>query len=149
MDGFAREARNIRTHLRNDYSRKLVQIIMSKNEIIQNNQTETRSKELRAIHESIEVADTRVAYSLFFIFNIPRLSLALARIGVLYFIGYAVFTGKLSLTDFTLAMTILLMFETFLLDSVETYKNSTKEFSSIVALWDTIDNGPSMQGYST
>lgn len=81
-----------------------------------------------------------MAHSLFFIFNIPRFSLALARIGILYFIGYAVFGGVLSLTDFTLAMTILLMFETFLLDSVETFKNSTKEFSTIESLWETIDN---------
>ncbi|MFZ2256273.1 MAG: hypothetical protein WAW59_00020 [Patescibacteria group bacterium] len=42
--------------------------------------------------------------------------------------------------DFTLAMTILLMFETFLLESIEFYKNFTKEFSTIESLWDAIDN---------
>ena len=41
------------------------------------------------------------------------------------------------------------MFETFLLDSVEFYKNFTKEFSTIQSLWDTIDDAPPIQGFST
>jgi hypothetical protein len=52
---------------------------MSKIEILQNNQIDTRAKELYAIHEEIESADTKVAHSLFFIFNIPRVFLAFAR----------------------------------------------------------------------
>ena len=113
---------------------------MSKVEILQNNQMNIRLHELRNIHNEIEEADTKVAHSLFFIFNLPRFSLALARIGILYFIGYSVFRGDLNIVDFTLAMTILLMFETFLLDSVESYKNFTKEFSTIESMWDIIDN---------
>lgn len=46
-------------------------------------------------------------------------------------------------------MTILLMFETFLLDSIEFYKNFTKEFSTIESLWEAIDNWPPIKGYST
>jgi hypothetical protein len=76
IDGFARSYRNIRTEKRHEYKRKLVQIIMSKIEILQNNQMDTRAKELYKIHEEIEEADTKVAYSLFFIFNIPRVFLA-------------------------------------------------------------------------
>lgn len=113
---------------------------MSKMEILQNNQSYLRTSELTAIHREIENADDKVARSLFFIFNIPRAFLALARIGILYSIGYQVFSGIFTITDFTLAMTILLMFETFLLDSVESYKNFTKEFSDIQSFWDTIDN---------
>lgn len=122
---------------------------MSKSEILQNNQENTRASELMKIHKEIEYADGKVAHSLFFIFNIPRLFLGFARIGILYFIGYNVFLGVFTLTDFTLAMTILLMFETFLLDSVEFYKNFTKEFSTIQSLWDTIDDAPPIQGFST
>lgn len=140
IDGFARSFRKIRTEKRHEYARKLVQIIMSKIEILQNNQMNTRAKELYKIHEEIEEADGKVAHSLFFIFNVPRVFLAFARIGILYFIGYKTFTGEFTITDFTLAMTILLMFETFLLDSIEFYKNFTKEFSTIESMWDAIDN---------
>jgi len=45
-------------------------------------------------------------------------------------------------------MTILIMFEAFLIDSVEFYKNFTKEFADIESLWKTIDSAPSMQGYN-
>ena len=80
IDGFARKYRKIRTEKRHDFSRKLVQIIMSKMEILQNNQIDIRSKELTAIHKQIENADDHVARSLFFIFNIPRIFVAIARI---------------------------------------------------------------------
>lgn len=140
IDSFARSFRKIRTEKRHEYVRKLVQIIMSKIEILQNNQMNTRAKELYKIHEEIEEADEKVAHSLFFIFNVPRIFLAFARIGILYSIGYKTFTSEFTITDFTLAMTILLMFETFLLDSIEFYKNFTKEFSTIESMWDAIDN---------
>ena len=93
IDGFARWFRTIRTEKRHEYARKLVQIIMSKSEILQNNQENTRASELMKIHKEIEYADGKVAHSLFFIFNIPRLFLGFARIGILYFIGYNVFLG--------------------------------------------------------
>lgn len=149
IDSFARSFRKIRTEKRHEYARKLVQIIMSKIEILQNNQMNTRARELYKIHEDIEEADEKVAHSLFFIFNVPRIFLAFARIGILYSIGYKTFTGEFTITDFTLAMTILLMFETFLLDSIEFYKNFTKEFSTIESMWDAIDNWPEIQWYDS
>ena len=149
IDGFARKYRSTRTRKRHESTRKIVQIIMSKTEILQNNQIDTRVNELKSIYREIEDADDKVSQSLFFIFNIPRLFLAVARIGILYFIGYGVFSGNFSITDFTLAMTVLIMFETFLLDSVEFYKNFTKDFSDIQSLWDTIDWWPNLVGYST
>ncbi|MBP9779011.1 ABC transporter ATP-binding protein [Candidatus Gracilibacteria bacterium] len=149
MDSHAHRHRRIRTEKRQEYARKLVQIIMSKMEILQNRQSDIRAKELTKIHKEIEDADDNVSHSMFFIFNIPRLSVAIARIGILYFIGYQVFEGTFTLTDFTLALTILIMFESFLIDSVEFYKNFTKNFSDIESFWKTIDDAPMMRGYIT
>lgn len=86
IDGFARKYRAIRTERRHEFARKLVQIIMSKMEILQNNQIDARANELTYIHKEIENADDKVARSLFFIFNVPRGFTSLVRIGVLYFI---------------------------------------------------------------
>ena len=72
---------------------------MSKVEILQNNQVNTRAEELKKIHRTIESADEKVAHSLFFIFNIPRVFLAFARIGILYFIGYKTFSGEFTIVD--------------------------------------------------
>lgn len=41
------------------------------------------------------------------------------------------------------------MFESFLIDSVEFYKNFTKNFSDIESFWKTIDDAPMMRGYIT
>jgi ABC-type multidrug transport system fused ATPase/permease subunit len=91
IDGFARNYRKIRTEKRHDYSRKLVQIIMSKMDILQNNQIDERAGELTQIHFEIAQADDKVARSIFFIFNVPRIFIAIARIGILILIGYQVF----------------------------------------------------------
>lgn len=80
MDSHAHRHRRIRTEKRQEYARKLVQIIMSKMEILQNRQSDIRAKELTKIHKEIEDADDNVSHSMFFIFNIPRLSVAIARI---------------------------------------------------------------------
>lgn len=149
MDSHAHRHRRIRTEKRQEYARKLVQIIMSKMEILQNRQSDIRAKELTKIHKEIENADDNVSHSMFFIFNIPRLSVAIARIWILYFIGYQVFEWTFTLTDFTLALTILIMFESFLIDSVEFYKNFTKNFSDIESFWKTLDEAPVMQWYET
>jgi ABC-type multidrug transport system fused ATPase/permease subunit len=116
-------------------------------EILQNRQWDIRAGELTKIHKDIEDADDKVAHTMFFIFNVPRLFVAISRIGILYFIGYNVFYDLFTITDFALAMTVLIMFETFLIDSVEFYKNFTKDFSDIESLWKTIDSAPTMIGY--
>jgi hypothetical protein len=46
-------------------------------------------------------------------------------------------------------MVMIVVFENFLFDSTEFYKNFTKDFSEIEKLWETLDNAPQMKGYST
>jgi hypothetical protein len=44
---------------------------------------------------------------------------------------------------------MVLVFENFLGQSVEFYKNFTKDFCDIEKLWEVLDDGPTMKGYST
>ena len=46
-------------------------------------------------------------------------------------------------------MTMIIVFESFLFDSTEFYKNFTKDFCDIEKLWEVLDDGPVMKGYST
>jgi ABC-type transport system involved in cytochrome bd biosynthesis fused ATPase/permease subunit len=39
-------------------------------------------------------------------------------------------------------LAIFIIFESFLIDSVEFYKNLTKDFSDIEKLWEVFDNAP-------
>ena len=40
---------------------------------------------------------------------------------------------------------MVIVFESFLFDSTEFYKNFTKDFSDIEKLWETIDDAPKMK----
>ncbi len=44
---------------------------------------------------------------------------------------------------------MVIVFENFLGQSTEFYKNFTKDFSDIEKLWEVLDDGPVMKGYST
>ncbi len=52
------------------------------------------------------------------------------------------------MTDFATTMAMIIVFESFLFDSTEFYKNFTKDFSDIEKLWETLDDAPKMKGYS-
>jgi hypothetical protein len=42
-------------------------------------------------------------------------------------------------------MAMIIVFESFLFDSTEFYKNFTKDFSDIEKLWEVLDDGPVMK----
>lgn len=42
-------------------------------------------------------------------------------------------------------MAMIIVFESFLFDSTEFYKNFTKDFSDIEKLWEVLDDGPVMR----
>ena len=108
-----------------------------------------RASELTAINQEIEQTNDGVSRSLYWLFMIPRLTLAVIRIVILFVVGYGVFRGAYTLTDFTLIITLIILFETFLVDSVDFFKNFTKDFSDIESLWNTVDNGPTIEDYTT
>lgn len=142
IDGYARKYRKYRTEKNQEYSRKIVQIIMSKMEILQNNLLDARSRELTAINAEISKANDGVNTSLFWLFMVPRMTIAIVRIVIMVIVGFGVFHETYTLTDFTLIMALIILFDTFLMDSVDFFKNFTKEFSDIESFWNAIDNAP-------
>ncbi len=149
MDTFAHRERRMRTREKWELTRKLVKIVMTKNEILQN---QFIDKELMWLMDSVDVIDginNRLNRSLFFLFNAVRVFAFSLRIWVLVIIGYGVFRGNYTLTDFATIMTMIIVFESFLFDSTEFYKNFTKDFSDIEELWRVIDAGPVMKGYDS
>lgn len=69
------------------------------------------------------------------------------RMAILIVVGYGVFQKTFTVTDFATTMTMIIVFESFLFDSTEFYKNFTKDFSEIEKLWDTFDNAPILKGF--
>ena len=67
------------------------------------------------------------------------------RFFVLWYIGNGVIQGIFSQADFASMLAMVIVFESFLFDSTEFYKNFTKDFSDIEKLWEVLDDGPVMR----
>jgi len=83
IDTIAHKHRRLRTQEQHELSRKLVRIIMSKNEILQNN---TLKNEISSVIDSVNHvsdANNKINRSLFFIFNLVRIFAVLMRILIL------------------------------------------------------------------
>lgn len=88
IDTIAHKDRKIRTIEKSELGRKLVRIVMSKNEILQNN---TIEQELSRVEDSVDIIDTvnfKINRSMFFIFNLVRLFALAIRLFALFVIGY-------------------------------------------------------------
>ncbi len=147
IDTIAHKHRRVRTQEQHEVSRKLVRIIMSKNEILQNN---TLKNEISSVIESVDYvsdANNKINRSLFFIFNLVRIFAVAMRILILVVVWYGVFEKSFTIIDFATTMAMIIVFESFLFDSTEFYKNFTKDFSDIEKLWETLDDAPKMQWY--
>ncbi len=88
IDAIAHTDRKVRTNEKSELGRKLVRIVMSKNEILQNN---TIEQELSRVEDSVDIIDNanfKINRSIFFIFNLVRLFALMIRIFALFMIGY-------------------------------------------------------------
>ena len=149
IDSYTQKYRRIRTEEKWELSRNLVRIIMSRNEIMQNNSILNEMKNVQWSVSRMANANDKINRSLFAIFNLVRVLTLVLRVWILAIMWHGVFSQTYSLTDFVAVMTMVLVFESFLFDSTEFYKNFTKEFVDIEKLWATFENAPQMKGYST
>lgn len=149
IDMTAHRYRRVRTSENTEITRKSVRILMAKNEILQNN---TMQYELDWILQSISLVaelNNNINRSLYMIFNLVRVFAVMIRFAILMIVWYGVFSHAFSLIDFVTIMAMIIVFENFLFDSTEFYKNFTKDFSEIEKLWETLDDAPQMQWYDT
>lgn len=147
-DSHAHKHRKIRTEARTEWTRRLVRILMSRNEILQSG---TASREIEGVMDSIEDArrsNNKINQALFIIFNLVRLTATTAKIAILLFIIYQWIESNLSPADVAALLSLFIIFEGFLIDSVEFYKNFTKDFSDIEKLWEIFDKVPKNTRYN-
>ena len=147
IDTIAHRYRRVRTQEQHELSRRLVRVIMSKGEILQNHSLDGEMQGIEDTIDNISDANDNINKALFFIFNLVRIFTLWVRIVILLVVGYWVFQKTFSLTDFATAMTMVIVFESFLFDSTEFYKNFTKDFSDIEKLWDTLEDAPMLKWF--
>lgn len=95
-----------------------------------------------SILDDVERANNGINKALFFIFNFVRLTSVIGRVAIIFFVIYSGNLGFLSAADVAGLLALFVVFESFLFDSVEFYKNFTKDFSDIEKIWEMFDNAP-------
>ncbi len=149
FDNTAHKYRKMRTDKRSEGSRQLVRIIMSRNEILQSSRVEDEVDWLLQILEEERQPNFGINRALFWVFNLVRIAITCVKIALLVFIIHEWVNWSLSVADVAGLLALFTVFEGFITNSVEFYKNFTKDFSDIEKLWDTFDNAPLMRGYET
>ena len=142
LDTLAHRYRKIRTERKSDFMRQLVRIIMSRNEILQSDKVDDNIENIIESIEWIRDSNNSINRVLFIIFNVVRMTVTILKI---IFIVFLIFAGNdwvLSVADVAGFLALFIIFESFLIDSVEFYKNLTKDFSDIEKLWEVFDNAP-------
>ena len=148
LDTQAHRYRKIRTERKSDFMRQLVRIIMSRNEIIQSDNIDHNIGSTIELIEWIRDTNNQINGVLYAIFNVVRITVTLMKIIFLIFLIFAGKDGILPIADVAWFLALFIIFEAFLIDSVEFYKNLTKDFSDIEKLWEIFDNAPQNLRYN-
>ena len=131
-----------------EHSRQFVKMIMSKMEIVQNNQENTEIQKDDKILQDIKNCDLHINTVWWFLYRTWNFFSLMLNIFILYYWWTIVkYWGDLSLFVWLLASATL--FQKVLDSSIILYKEFTNEFTAVQRLWDTFDEIPNMKNKYT
>lgn len=131
-----------------EHSRQFVKMIMSKMEIVQNNQENTEIQKDDKILQNIKNCDLHINTVWWFLYRTWNFFSLMLNIFILYYWWTIVkYWGDLSLFVWLLASATL--FQKVLDSSIILYKEFTNEFTAVQRLWDTFDEIPNMKNKYT
>ena len=148
FDSLARKHRAVRSTKRTDITREVVRMIMARNDIIQTSRIQKDIDTVMKITYEMQDANNGINHALFLIFNLVRIVSISMRILFLWALIYYFQSWNITVAEIAWILWLFIVFESFLFDSTEFYKNFTKDFSDIEKLWETFDNAPRLKWYS-
>ncbi|MFK7780441.1 MAG: ABC transporter ATP-binding protein [Candidatus Gracilibacteria bacterium] len=133
----------------NLYTKDLVKIIMSKFEILQNNQIKKEISNLKYLNDRKAFYFTKRLFWLEINFGLNILFNNMLKIGAILIVGIGVIKGTYNFSDFIAIITILTILDSNVREAVDFYKNFTKEYVRVEKLYELFDNTPKIQGYDS
>lgn len=140
-------ARRKRLELWHSYIRSFVRILMSKIEIMQSSKTQTEIQRVNDISDDIIEINKEMATRVHFCYSISESSVIWAKIGILLYVWLWVFEGVFSLAFFVWLFGVMALMESTITQSMKFFRNFTRNFTVIEALWNFFDTTPEIQGY--
>jgi ATP-binding cassette, subfamily B, bacterial len=144
-----KKVRRFRYEAQNEVSRWLVRVLMSKNELLQNNQLH---KEVSSLSISLEKAVTsqwKVAFWYNVLEEIPRFLFAILRIGVYIYLLFWIIQKEATLAELSIFITIMVMMDKSINEFLQFTREFLKDIGLVEKLWETFDNLPSIKWYDT
>ena len=140
--------RQKKEEFKGEHWRQFVKMIMSKMEIVQNNQENTEIQKDDLILQKVKDYDLKINTVWWLLYRTGNLFSLLLNIFILYY-GWRIieYGGELSLFVGLLASATL--FQKVLDNSIILYKEFTNEFTAVQRLWNTFDEIPNMKNKYT
>ncbi len=141
------EKRKKRIELDNRWSRKTVQIIMSKMEILQSKKIQKEINVLHDLHERQIYYNKKMSPYLVPFFALGFLIVIILLYIVFLYFWEKYFTWEVSLWLIVWLSWAILLMEKVFVNTLDFLKNFTKQFAEIQRMWDFFDEAPQMEGY--
>ncbi|MDD5770395.1 MAG: ABC transporter ATP-binding protein [Candidatus Gracilibacteria bacterium] len=139
--------RNKRNDSKNLYTKQLVKILMSKNEIFQANKVDKEIDILKFYSDENIYYNKKMGFLIFGLFRFPNLLVLLSLLFLFYYLGEKVFLGELNISTFVGITGSIIIVNKSVEVIIRFYKDITKDFVIIQNLWDFFDNTPEISGY--
>lgn len=147
IDKYTNFWRKKRRDERNNQVKQIVKIIMSKFEILQNNKWDKEINNLINLAEKEMWFWCKTNTWLWYMFNIPKLVVDLARFILIIVVWIWVLNSEFSFWDFVMFWSLLIIIDTSLARFIWFFKDFSRNFTDIEKLFETIDSIPEIKNY--
>ncbi len=141
--------RRIRHENKINISRIVIKILMSKNELLQNNSLPTENKNIQELYKK----DVRINKDMWTLRTLlirnSGFGLAIFLLLIYYFLWFRFLEGKIEISVLVWLSGALIIMQRVIQEALFVYIDFTKHFIKVSTLWEVFDTAPEIKGYST
>lgn len=139
---FNKKVRNLRKEISQNkifYTKNFVKVLMSKYEILQTDKIENELKNLNYYQEKAQEINQKMSFDMSMIYRIPQFWMDLLLLAIFIFFWKEVFNGNMTIATFVGITAMFVLMKRSIDESMDLYKNFTKDFVEVKNLWDLFD----------
>jgi ABC-type multidrug transport system fused ATPase/permease subunit len=132
----------------NNYTKKLVKIIMSKYEILQASSAKNEINSLDKSSEILHSYSLKMATPIHIFFRLPEWFITIAKFIVLTYLWLWILEWNYTMSIFVWIFWVLTLMDSVINRSMVFYWDFTKDFTKVEKMWDFFDNTPQIKWYN-
>lgn len=132
-----------------EISRHMVKVLMSKQEILQNNSIWSYNEDITDLYKrDVKINQDMGIFRTLLVRNSPLL-IILILVSIYYIFGWRVLSGEIGINVLVGITGSIIVIQRIVTESIFSYIDFTKEFIKVETLWEIFDNAPEIKWYST